>query len=265
MHVQRYYWPRGAKWDDEPEVLESIFIPPGISDGAIRAEYPYPTWAITAGDCECRRPALAQERMARILGQPGMPDERFAFDDFEGLPHAKRALEFARDFALHDSMIDADGIERTGLLLAGPTGTGKTTLGGVIFLSRLAAGQIGSWLKYTDLVARVRATYADGYAGPTVAAIRDTIMYARIMMIDDLGSITRREPYAEDMIETIFLILDHRLAKRLPTILTTNLDEEELEVQFGAPIASRIAGLCHAVYMRGGDFRRKDGTRDGTA
>lgn len=263
-YVQRYRYQRGSRWNDPPEVLESIFIPPDVSVGAIRAEYPYPQWAHTAADCECRQPILAQERMTRILGQPGMPDETFTFDDFEGIAPLARAVAYARRFAEEDALIDERGVERTGLLLAGPTGTGKTTLGSVVFRHRLKQGQIGSWIKYTDLVARVRATYQDGYSGPSVAAIRDSIMYARIVMIDDLGSITRRDTYAEDMIEVMFLIVDHRLAKRLPTILTTNLHEDELIAQFGPPIASRIAGLCHAAYMRGGDFRRDERAPTGT-
>ena len=206
--------------------------------------------------CECRQPVLAQERLVKILGQPGMPEETFTFEDFEA-PHQLEALAYARRFAEGDVLIDENGVERTGLLLAGPTGTGKTSLGKVIFLARLKAGQIGSWVKFTELVERVKMTYDKEYDGPGKLAMRDALMYARFLMLDELGSLTQPGLYFEDMIQFVYQIIDHRLAKRLPTLVTTNLREDELLRQFGAPVASRLAGLCHGVLVRAGDFRRK--------
>lgn len=256
-YAQRYRRKRGAKWDDEPEVIAEEFVPPDVPPMVARVRYPYPQWSITSDYCPCRQPVLAQERMVRVLGQPGMPEETFRFDDFDGLPHMAEALAYARLFATEDLLVDADGVERTGLLLAGPTGTGKTSLGKVVFLSRLKAGQIGSWVKFTELVERVKATYSDHYDGPSKIAIRDMLMYARFLMLDELGSLTQQGLYFEDLIQFLYQIIDHRLAKRLPTLITTNLREDELLKQFGAPVASRLAGLCHGVLVRAGDFRRK--------
>jgi len=64
-------------------------------------------------------------------------------------------------------------------------------------------------------------------------------MYAPFLMLDELGSTTRHDVYAEDMITFVYKLLDHRLAKRLPTLITTNLTDEELAAQYGQAV------LCH--------------------
>ncbi|HJX58123.1 MAG TPA: ATP-binding protein [Thiobacillus sp.] len=239
-------------------MLEEILIPPDMAPMHYNDHWPWPVWQIGAGICDCRQPIIARERMNAILGQPGIPDDcyRFTFDNFQAAQY-REALNWAVAFVASDALVSADGKERTGLLLSGTPGVGKTTLGSLVFRARVEKGQLAAWIKFTDWMRRIRATYDDGYEGKSVDELRQAVQYAPFLLIDDLGSQTRGETYAEDVIELLFLIFDHRWAKRLPTLVTTNLTETELIKQFGAPVVSRMLGLCHIVIVRGPDARRK--------
>lgn len=220
-------------------------------------DFPGPAWYITCAPCECQQPELAARRLRAVLGEPGIPSEceRFSFLDFAPLDYARPALLFCQRLVEVDALVDNAGIERTGLLIAGPKGCGKTTLASLVFRERIAQGQAGVWIKYAALEEKVRATYRDGYTGPSLVEIRERIAHVHFLLLDDLGSPTRREQYAEDMIQFLTLVFDHRLAKRLPTLMTSNIVFDLLVRQFGEPLSSRIAGLCHQVWMAGPDFR----------
>ncbi len=254
MVAQRLKWGRGQK--AECQVLEEIMISPDMAPMHYNDHWPWPVWQIGASVCDCQQPLIARRRMQAVLGQSSIPDDcyRFTFADFQ-VGHAG-AMKWAMSFVDADSIVDGEGKERTGLLFSGTPGIGKTTLGSLVFRERVEKGQLGVWIKMIDLVAKVRATYKDGYEGPSVDEMRQTMQYAPFLMLDDLGSLTRGTTYAEDMIEFLFLVFDHRWAKRLPTLVTTNLLEPELVAQFGEPVVSRLYGLCHVVAMCGTDVRR---------
>lgn len=252
-YAEKYRYSKG-----EQIILESHLIPADMPPMKMRQAYPdhyYPT-----GDCECLQPRLAQARMMRVLGESGMPDDcyRLNMSDFENQPWFEDALAFSRRFVGEDSLVDRDGDVRTGLLLGGTPGVGKTTLGSLVFRFRVEAGQYSAaWKKISDLAELIKQTYNKGYDGPTKLDIRDTLKFASFLLLDDLGSLTQEGPYWEDFIQFLFQILDHRWSKRLPTLITTNLKAVDLEKQVGPAVMSRIHGLCHGIWISGPDHRRK--------
>ena len=118
--------------------------------------WPWPVWQIGAGVCDCQQPLIARRRMQNVLGQSAIPDDcyRFSFADFQA-DHLD-AMKWALSFVASDGILDGEGKERTGLLLSGTPGIGKTTLGSLVFRARVEKGQLGVWIKYVDLVAKVR-------------------------------------------------------------------------------------------------------------
>ncbi len=261
--AERLVWHREGR-QMVATVLESHLFPADVppmhqTDWILTQETPA-QWQLASGPCICQQPALARARMERILGQAGIPDDcyRYDWEHFENVPHCKVALSFAQALAVSDSVVDESGVERTGLFFHGPPGTFKTTLASLVFRRRVEVkGQAAVWMKYVDLAGRIRSTFDDNYEGPSLVDIRYHLQIAPFLLLDDLGSVTLAKPYAESIVEVIFLVFDHRLSKRLPTLVTTNVSENKLIQQFGAPTVSRLAGLCHAVAMRGPDARRK--------
>jgi DNA replication protein DnaC len=80
--------------------------------------------------------------------------------------------------------------------------------------------------------------------------------YCQYLVIDDLGS----EKISEWSAQTLASLLSMREARRSPTIITSNLNINDIESAYGDPwgaaIASRIHGICDIVEMKGKDWRK---------
>lgn len=72
-----------------------------------------------------------------------------------------------------------------------------------------------------------------------------------LVFLDDLGA----ERATDFVAETLYLIVNRRYENKLPIIITSNLSLDELSAQIGDRTASRIAGLCDIVELKGGDRR----------
>lgn len=72
-----------------------------------------------------------------------------------------------------------------------------------------------------------------------------------LLFLDDLGA----ERATDFVADTLYLIVNRRYEERLPVIVTSNMDIGELSDRVGDRIASRIAGMCDVVEMKGEDRR----------
>jgi DNA replication protein DnaC len=138
---------------------------------------------------------------------------------------------------------------RTGLLLLGRTGTGKTheAYGA---LRRIAASGHSRPGWYGGLVSELYSRFRGGGDADfefTVAAD------APILLLDDIGA-AKESPWTE---ETVHRLVDHRYAERLPVVVTGNLTYAELAAKVGERVASRLAGMCTVVKFEGDDMRRR--------
>lgn len=236
-----------------------------LFDYEIRDQYPFPKWHQLVQECPCRTQARVHLKIEETLGNPTVPEDAkyFDFKDFERISHCAEALALVKQF--QDKDIITNNNEKNeyyrlkpGVLLVGPTGTFKTTLAGVCFKYRVQVGDTAVWVNFNDLIEKIRWTYEDGYSGPPVQSIIGSIVNAKFVVIDDVGSSTRsgkKVLYAEDAIEAVRKIAEHRLNKKQPTIFTSNLSIDEMYAQFGPRAVSRIRGLCHEAVMFSEDYR----------
>ncbi|MEU4964180.1 ATP-binding protein [Streptomyces smyrnaeus] len=137
------------------------------------------------------------------------------------------------------------------LLLLGPTGVGKT---------HQAYGAL-RWLAPTGVVAPWTAVSAvDLYAALRPRKNNDPeaefwkLAMAELLFIDDVGAERKPTEFTE---EVNFRLVNYRYAHRLPTIFTSNVMPQQLADRVGDRVASRLAGMCTQVVMRGDDRRRK--------
>ncbi|MGQ9826036.1 MAG: ATP-binding protein, partial [Desulfotomaculales bacterium] len=75
-----------------------------------------------------------------------------------------------------------------------------------------------------------------------------------LVVLDELGA----EKSSEWVTERLYVIINARYNEMLPTIITSNLEMEELEALPGwERIVSRLFEMCHLVKVDGKDYRRE--------
>lgn len=200
--------------------------------------------------CVCRLAELERHRVSelRTLGQltalAHMTFDTFV-PDHNGLPqdrraNLRRAYETARQFAENPS---------GWLVLKGGYGCGKTHLAAAIANRCVERGQPVLFITVPDLLDYLRATF-----GPTSPVRYDQrfedVRTAPVLILDGLGT---EAPTAWAQ-EKLFQILNYRYNARLPTVITTNHELEELPLR----IRSRLAypDLTSIVTILAPDYRQ---------
>lgn len=206
--------------------------------------------------CQCKIEELQARRLAdlRDLSQLGELS-RMTFQSFKpdgvGLNSAKqenlrRAYERAKHFAQ----------ECVGwLILKGGYGCGKTHLAAAISNYRIANGQPVLFVVVPDLLDHLRATFA-----PTSPVSFDErfeqVRTASLLILDDFGT-QSATPWAQ---EKLYQILNYRYNARLPTVVTTNRELEDIDLR----LRSRLVDpdLSEIVTILAPDFRRSGVSQD---
>ena len=135
------------------------------------------------------------------------------------------------------------------LLLHGPVGTGKTTLGTVAFLERLkTTGEAGLWREFVALFLELQAAFQTGEYERLLRGVTEV----PLLLLDDLG-MGKATPWRQ---EVLFVIVNTRYNNGLSTVFTTNLTPDALAEAWGEPVMSRIAEAADVIHMRGRDRRR---------
>ena len=177
-----------------------------------------------------------------------------AVDPGTGLPQRetmRMVYEVCRDYA--------EGFSRQApnLRFWGGTGLGKTFLSACI--ARVVAAR-GFSVCYDSAAAALeqyeRAKFRrDTEEGEEAARRVRRMEDCDLMILDDLGT-EMLTPMSQS---ALYSLVNRRLTKRLPTIVSTNLGEEELASRYLPQIASRLLGEFKALPFVGEDIRRKRG------
>jgi DNA replication protein DnaC len=163
-----------------------------------------------------------QERLRRISNLDAYKDKsffNFQVDNATLKPSERETLQNALNVA-HRFAENPDGW----LLLEGTYGCGKTHLAAAVGNMRLEKGDAVLFITTPDLLDHLRSTF-----GPTSEAgydeTFDRVRNAPILILDDLGA-ENASPWAQ---EKLFQLLNHRYSRRLPTVITTNIDLDTLD------------------------------------
>ena len=164
----------------------------------------------------------------------------------------RELMQLRRDQCLAYTQ-DFPGSEGRSLLLTGGTGLGKT------YLMHAVANALvdrGSTVMTVTAYQLVRASL-DRQEGQDALALYSD---ADLLLIDDLGS----EPlYQKITVETLFALINDRMARLQPLAFSTNLTPAELYDRYGARLASRLMdrSVVRVLRLEGQDVRlqRKKG------
>lgn len=233
--------------------------------GFVRREVPpgHPDFG-RAIPCHCRVALLRERTRQRLLELSGLYERQqsMTFETFdpkrataleaperrEALAQAQDAFDYCRAFADEP---------RGWIVLIGPKGTGKTHLAASIANARLAQGQPVLFMVSPELLNWLREACRPDAPEPAGNRLRE-IMDAPLLILDDLGT----ENLTAWAAEQLYLIINHRYNRLLPTVFTTNLTAAELERGLGSRIASRmmhgaayVGGFCRLLLLTGLDQR----------
>jgi DNA replication protein DnaC len=148
--------------------------------------------------------------------------------------------------------------DKSGLLILGPPGVGKTHLAVAAFRELIARGFKGVFFDYQNLLEKIRGSYNEA-SGVSDRDAYSSALESEILVLDDLGA-QRVTAWVED---TVTSIITYRCNHRRPLIATTNLYDEAvgdirerdldlkskyfLEERIGMRARSRLFEMCRVI------------------
>ena len=142
------------------------------------------------------------------------------------------------------------------MFLWGPVGTGKTTVAMFALSQFLKSGHAARWVYWSEWITQVDALdFQEGNAEVL------ELTKVPVLLLDDLGSQDRVDsrgdlaPETNKRQDTVRTILNTRMTKGVPTIITTNLSPEQFGIVWGERVASRVAEDFWIESVTGADLR----------
>jgi DNA replication protein DnaC len=208
----------------------------------------------TSTPCSCRPQRLARRRAAAVAGRLPKRFREVGFDREPVLSIERRSPHVVREVRSYVNAIAERLAEGRGLWFAGGVGTGKTTLAMVVSKAAMEADRTVAIYSLPRLLAMLRDTYDDG-AQYSLSGLIDRLCSVDLLHIDDVGA----EQTSQWVLEQLYTIVNTRYEDGRSLLLTTNLDDEELERQIGSRTVSRIYEMCGTPLPLFGDDQRKGG------
>lgn len=138
------------------------------------------------------------------------------------------------------------------VVFTGSTGTGKTCLASAVARKAVENGKSCKYLSAFEFNNEMLSAHTSPIA-ERGSKLHD-VLTADLVVIDDLGV----EPiYKNVTVEYLLLVLEERTRAGLCTLITTNLDDGDLQAKYGDRIFSRLVDKQHSriVAFLGNDLR----------
>jgi len=200
--------------------------------------------------CSC----LIQEEIEDLYHAAGLtgPLRSHTFEQFdlsvypsEDREYMAQVLDYCRRFA---QAVTA-GRAQDSLLLQGDTGLGKTFLASAIANVAVAAHRTVVYFTFSEFMDLVRMHKLEDGVDSREGIQR--LLDADLIVLDDLGA----EKVTDFVGQELFNLINQRLNRQLPMVVSTNLQPDEIEDSYGQRIASRLLFGFEALQLRGRDVR----------
>lgn len=198
--------------------------------------------------CDCLKKEL-NELLVKESGFNKLEDfDEVNFDIFTNQKEMKYLYQKMKEWC--NSKFDKNLI-----FLGGETGVGKT------FLMKCMAKELIKKNKLVTLTTSfaMNQDFLKSYSTRDLEAkdsLLDKYLNSEVLFIDDLGTELRQPNIT---VKYLYLILNERKINNLPTIITSNLNLEDINDYYDERISSRIANQQTSIclYLKGEDLRLK--------
>lgn len=219
--------------------------------GIIEHRYPDGTFDPPV-KCQC---LLKEElddilRVAGLIGPLG--DQTFEnWDPSLVVAPARRMMIKIHKYCLEYATDVAKGRAKRGLILMGGVGLGKT------FMCAAIAHLVASHFKpvayftmseFMELARRARYERDGG----ELLQMYHRVQESAFIVLDDVG----QERVTDFTAEELFSVVNFRVNRGLPMIISTNKTPQELDERYGERVASRLFGFCEVLRFEGEDIRK---------
>ena len=137
------------------------------------------------------------------------------------------------------------------LLFQGNVGTGKTHLSLSIVTEVLKQGYAVIYDSIGNLLSKIENEHFKN-STPEQDTL-DLLLHADLLVLDDLGT----EFHSSFTSSVIYTIVNTRINKALPTIISTNLDGDEIYDFYEKRLISRLFSIYEVIPFNGIDIRQK--------
>ena len=228
--------------------MKHLLVSHGYSSDYLDLHYNCPKCSDTGYNnsefCECMKKIIG-ELMSEEVNQ-NSNIELSDFDSFdlkyytgENYFTMQKIFGFTKNYA-ENFTLDSENI-----LMSGSTGLGKTHLS--LAVANKVMGK-GFNVVYDSALNVIYNTDKERYnEGDTLQVILD----ADLLILDDLGT----EHETKSSVSTVYNIINTRLVKRKPTVISTNLESNEISQRYGARVRSRLIGNYRQLHFSGNDIR----------
>ena len=253
-----------AAWADARKRREALLAASGRSPQALGPKFPCPLCqdpGVAQGKtCQCVRREMQRLRREEIEAMSSLSVTRFDTMKLDYYPNTRdpqtgRSVrqymaELLADLQDYAAAFDLDS---ENLMLTGNAGLGKTHAALAVAGAALDKGYDVIYISSPDFFSRVETLHFRSDPAGEKDALLETVTGADLLILDDLGT----EFNSSFVISTLYSLLNDRLGRRRPTILTTNItDGALLEKLYTEKVASRISAFVPYRFL-GDDIRLK--------
>jgi DNA replication protein DnaC len=199
--------------------------------------------------CRCKRQELEEKRGDRLRQVSNLSHlDYMTFESFIPKGRALNELHQGNLRRAYEAALSYAREPQGWLLFSGGYGCGKTHLAAAIANHRLNRGQPAVFVVIPDLLDHLRGAYnprSETSYDERFAEVRD----CALLILDDLGT-ESNTPWAD---EKLFQIFNYRYNAKLPTVITTNCELEEIDPRIRSRLTS--TDLVHTISILAPDYR----------
>lgn len=241
---------------ERQELLRSIHLPEDYLTEPFVCPYCHDEGYRDGKRCECFEKILKEEAFRRLNSKSPLALCDFSNFDLSYYPEAAsgepstreqmaKIFQFCRRYAKTFSS------DSSNLLMSGRTGLGKTHLSLSIAKEAMEKGCGVIYGSTPDLLSQIEKERFSHSENDLQTL--ELMLECDLLILDDLGA----EFSTTFTGATVYQLLNTRLNKHLPTIISTNLSLQELLKLYGERVFSRIIGSYTPLFFVGQDIRQK--------